>query len=223
MTLRFAPGGGPGCSCGSGDFILVKGKGTPALTVESELRPPDARPKGEPYYKPGGEAKEYKGGRIDWLHRDPKWKDVKGFCGAKDVEKPVGEWNRFEITCDGDKITVVLNGTTVNAGTKSSLTKGKILFQPEGAELFFRKIELVPFKNRSAAALWSICLLLCAHHSQIWQRLLEVCHSVIRYLGVADCQDSQVLKVLEFLESNVRNLGAYKVQLPQVLEFFDCL
>jgi hypothetical protein len=32
----------------------------------------------------------------------------------------------------------------VNAGTSASLTRGKILFQSEGAELFFRKIELTP-------------------------------------------------------------------------------
>jgi hypothetical protein len=134
---------------GSGDFILVKGKETPSLTVESEMRPTGAGDKQheEPYFKPGAAAKEYKGRRINWLHRDPKWKDVKGFRGAMDAEKPVGEWNRFEITCEGDRITIVLNGTTVNAGTKASLTKGRILFQSEGAEVFFRKIDLVPLRK----------------------------------------------------------------------------
>ena len=56
----------------------------------------------------------------------------------------MGEWNRFEITCEGDTITIVLNGVTVNAGTKASHHKGKILFQSDGAEVFFRKIDLVP-------------------------------------------------------------------------------
>ena len=69
---------------------------------------------------------------------------MKGFRGKQDVEKPVGEWNRLECICDGDKITNVLNGTVVNVGTKASHTKGKILFQSEGAEIFFRRIDLKP-------------------------------------------------------------------------------
>jgi hypothetical protein len=129
---------------GTGDFILVKGKNTPKLTVESEMRPTGAgeKKKDQPYYKPGGTPKEYQGVRINWFGRDPEWKDVKGFRGAKDVEKPLGQWNRMECICDGDKITNILNGVVVNVGTKCSHTKGKILFQSEGAEVFFRTIEL---------------------------------------------------------------------------------
>ena len=70
-----------------------------------------------------------------------------GFRGKEDVEKPVGEWNTLECICDGDKITNILNGKVVNAGTKASHTKGKILFQSEGAEVFFRKIDLKPLKK----------------------------------------------------------------------------
>jgi hypothetical protein len=35
----------------------------------------------------------------------------------------------------------------VNVGTNASHTQGKILFQSEGAEVFFRKIELLPLKK----------------------------------------------------------------------------
>jgi len=63
------------------------------------------------------------------------------------VEKPVGEWNTIECIGDGDKITNILNGKTVNAASKCSVTKGKILFQSEGAEVFFRKIDLVLLKK----------------------------------------------------------------------------
>ena len=45
-----------------------------------------------------------------------------------------------------DKITILLNGTVVNVGTKCSHTKGKILFQSEGAEVFFRRIDLEPLR-----------------------------------------------------------------------------
>lgn len=126
---------------GTGDFILVKGKNTPKLTVEAEQRGKQW------YYKPGEPAKEFTGGRINWYARSPDWKDEQGFRGKEDVEKPAGEWNILECVCDGDKITNILNGKVVNAGTKSSHTKGKIIFQSEGAEVFFRKIEMKPLKK----------------------------------------------------------------------------
>ena len=61
--------------------------------------------------------------------------------------RSLGHWNRLECLCDGDKITLILNGTVVNVGTKCSHTKGKILFQSEGAEVFFRTIELRPLER----------------------------------------------------------------------------
>lgn len=134
---------------GTGDFILVGGKGRPSLTVEAEDRPTFSRGKEgkQAYYKPGAPAREFKGGRINWFGRDPNWADVLGFRGKHDVEKPVGEWNTLECVCAGDTITNLLNGTVVNKGTKASHTKGKILFQSEGAEVFFRRIEVKALKR----------------------------------------------------------------------------
>lgn len=126
---------------GTGDFILVGGKSKPSLTVEAEMRGKQL------YYKPGAEKVTKNGGRFNWYARDPNWKDVQGFRGEQDVEKPAGEWNTLECICDGDKITNILNGKVVNAGTNSSHTRGKILFQSEGAEVFFRKIDLKPVKK----------------------------------------------------------------------------
>jgi 3-keto-disaccharide hydrolase len=60
----------------------------------------------------------------------------------KDAEKPQGEWNTVEVICDGDKITNIVNGVVVNEGTESSVTKGRILLQSEGAEIYFRRVEL---------------------------------------------------------------------------------
>ena len=51
---------------------------------------------------------------------------------------------RLSVVCDGDAITVRLNGSLVNAATRSSLTSGKILFQSEGAAIDFRTIEVRP-------------------------------------------------------------------------------
>ena len=96
---------------------------------------------------PASPPRSSRGGRINWYGRDPEWKDVLGFRGKDDVEKPAGQWNILECICDGDKITNILNGKVVNVGTKASHTKGKILFQSEGAEVFFRKIDLKQLKK----------------------------------------------------------------------------
>ncbi len=50
----------------------------------------------------------------------------------------------MHVICDGDSITNIVNGYLVNAATRSSLTKGKIIIQSEGAEILFRKIEIRP-------------------------------------------------------------------------------
>jgi hypothetical protein len=126
---------------GTGDILVVGGKTKPTISATVEKRGK------EWYYNPKGEVRNFTSGRINWFARAPDWKDVKGFRGKHDLEKPVGEWNKLECICDGDKITNILNGTVVNVGTNASHTKGKILFQSEGAEVFFRKIELLPLKK----------------------------------------------------------------------------
>ena len=62
-------------------------------------------------------------------------------------EKPIGEWNPYEITCKGDEITLKVNGVLVNHVTKSSATKGAICLQSEGTEIHFRNIKLKPLKQ----------------------------------------------------------------------------
>jgi hypothetical protein len=125
---------------GVGDFIVVSGKKSPSLTVETR---PGENEK-IPYFQPGGTPVEKRGGRVNWWGRDPKWTDTLGFRGARDVERPHGEWNRLDVICDGDRITTILNGVLVNEGKNSSHTEGKITLQTEGAEIFYRKFEVRP-------------------------------------------------------------------------------
>jgi hypothetical protein len=124
---------------GCGDFIMVPGQAKPSLSCETRTGPDK-----QPYYEKGGTLISRNSGRYNWWGRDPEWKDVLGFRGHRDVEKPTGEWNRMDVICDGDTITVILNGFVVNVGSKSSQTDGKIQFQSEGAEIFFRTIEIRP-------------------------------------------------------------------------------
>jgi hypothetical protein len=74
-------------------------------------------------------------------------KVVKGMQKKKkDAEKPKGEWNTVEVVCRDGSITNIVNGVVVNEGANASVTKGRILLQSEGAEVFYRKVELRPLR-----------------------------------------------------------------------------
>jgi len=84
---------------------------------------------------------------VDKDRQDPKTpRHYYRYKDAKNVEKKVGEWNKYEITCKGETITLVINGKEVNKGTKAEATKGKILLQSEGAPIHFRNIKLTSLK-----------------------------------------------------------------------------
>ena len=130
---------------GTGDFIMVAGHDKDGNRIIPKLTVTAGKDRdGENIYDPAAPPREFQGGRVNWFGRDPDWKDVLGFRGKNDVESPYGEWTRVEVVCAGDKMTNIVNGKVVNEGTKSSLTRGKIIFQSEGAEIYFRKVELTP-------------------------------------------------------------------------------
>jgi hypothetical protein len=116
---------------GTGDIWLVKGaalkvKGVP---VVSEDKPGATR-----YVK----SQRFGGGA---------WKDVTGFRDPTgEVEKPKGEWNVLELVVKGDHAWYFVNGKLVNEGTELNATKGRILFQTEGAETYYRNLEIAPLK-----------------------------------------------------------------------------
>ncbi len=126
---------------GTGDFIVV-GDGTPAFSVTCPVGP--EKQNGSYVFQPGGDLETIYSGRINWYDRDPDWKDVKGFRGARDVEKPVGKWNRIECIAQGGEILIYLNNKLVNRAVDAQPQKGRIQIQSEGAEIMFRKVELIP-------------------------------------------------------------------------------
>ena len=124
---------------GTGDFIVV-GDGSKNFSVTCPVAP---EKQGDSYvYQPGGNNVTINENRINWYGRDPEWKDVKGFRGAKDIEKPVGKWNKIECTVKGGEIMIYLNGILVNHAVDSQPQKGKIQIQSEGAEIFLKRIEI---------------------------------------------------------------------------------
>lgn len=126
---------------GTGDFLVV-GDGSKTFELTSKVAP---RKTGGPYvFDPNGSPATINLGRIDWFGRDPGWKDVLGFRGARDVEKPTGEWNKMEVIAKGDEVTIYVNGVLVNQATNVKPSRGHIQIQSEGAEMFVRKIDLKP-------------------------------------------------------------------------------
>lgn len=72
---------------------------------------------------------------------------VTGFRNPSgEMEKPHGQWNLLELVVDGDHVKQYVNGQLANEGTDPFPGSGKILFQSEGAEVYFRDIKLYPLK-----------------------------------------------------------------------------
>ncbi len=63
---------------------------------------------------------------------------------AQSVEKPIGEWNSYDIVAAGDAITLRVNGVEVNHMTGVSPAAGMIGLQSEGAPVDFRNVTLTP-------------------------------------------------------------------------------
>ncbi len=126
---------------GTGDLLIV-GDGSPTFALTSHVAP--EKQNGTYIFQPKGSLATINDGCINWFAHDPNWKDVKGFRGKNDIEKPAGEWNRIECIAEGDKISIFLNGTLVNQALHVKPSKGHIQIQSEGAEIFFRRVELIP-------------------------------------------------------------------------------
>lgn len=92
-------------------------------------------------YSPSGEM---------LLFRD-KGPNGRNCIKTPDAEKPTGQWNTIDLYCYGDTSVHMVNGKVVMVLYKLSqpqdsgetpLTKGKIQLQSEGAEVFYRNLEV---------------------------------------------------------------------------------
>jgi len=63
-----------------------------------------------------------------------------------ELEKLHGEWNVLELVTHGNDVKQYVNGKLANEGTDPFPAEGKILFQSEGAEVYFRNMKLYPLK-----------------------------------------------------------------------------
>jgi hypothetical protein len=116
---------------GTGDIWVINGTG---MTVDGTE------------YLSTGEPGPHQYTRIAHIGRGPLV-NVTGYRDpVDDLEKLHGEWNLLELVVSPDRILYFVNGKLANVGTKSNTTQGKILFQSEGAEVYFRNMEIAHLK-----------------------------------------------------------------------------
>jgi hypothetical protein len=60
------------------------------------------------------------------------------------AEKPLGEWNTYEVLCKDNTVTILVNGTEMNKVTGTNLNEGQIGLQSEGAAIEVRKVTIEP-------------------------------------------------------------------------------
>jgi hypothetical protein len=73
---------------------------------------------------------------IDGARFDGKW-DAEA---ARKATRPVGQWNREEVTSRDGELTCTLNGVVVTRGKGASPNRGRIGWQSEGVPIRFRKL-----------------------------------------------------------------------------------
>lgn len=91
------------------------------------------------------------------LHFSPDNERGRHVVKSTDAEKPSGEWNTIDLFCfegtaihviNGKKNMVLYNSSQINtAGNEMPLVKGKIQLQSEGAEIYFRNIQIRSLKE----------------------------------------------------------------------------
>lgn len=61
-------------------------------------------------------------------------------------ERPIGEWNEYEILVNMGGVTLMVNGDEVNKAVRCAETPGYIALQSEGAPIEFRNVRIVELK-----------------------------------------------------------------------------
>ena len=131
-----------------GDLIVIRGKaddGQPILVdMATEVRQAED---GKTRWQAGGEKVRYAGKQFWWSQHEPFFQEKLDTRGKQDIASPVGQWTRVEVVCRGGRVTVKINGVTVNEALDVSPAYGKILLQNEGSEIYYRNWQLLPLEK----------------------------------------------------------------------------
>ena len=130
---------------GVGDILPVLGYDETGAAIRPSVTATTRKDRdGETVFDPKGASNAFTGGRINWWGRSEDWADQINFRGKQDVESAGAGWTHVEAVVNGSTLTYFVNGQQVNAATNSSFTGGKIMVQSEGAEIYFRRLDLEP-------------------------------------------------------------------------------
>lgn len=77
---------------------------------------------------------------VNGIKTEPK--DYNRVAKFADAELPNGEWNIVEVIALNGDLTYIVNGKVVNRANNASRRSGRIIIQSEGAETFYRTIEI---------------------------------------------------------------------------------
>jgi len=87
---------------------------------------------------------ERRGPKEEWGVDGDKRRRIKNL--TDNSENPAGAWNTMQIECNGDNISVWVNGDLVNVGTDCTASSGQIALQAEGVPCEFRRVELTQLR-----------------------------------------------------------------------------
>jgi hypothetical protein len=131
-----------------GDFICIRGKDkndkTIPVTLASDTR---VASDGRTRWQKGGKKVAYSGKQFWWSQHEAGFKELLDTRGKNDVASLLGEWTKVECICRGNRITIKINGTTVNECYDVFPVAGRILLENEKNEIYFRKLEIRPLTD----------------------------------------------------------------------------
>jgi hypothetical protein len=128
-----------------GDLIVIRGKDQDGKTIPATITSETViASDGKTRWSKGGKKTVYSGKQFWWSKHQPGFQERLDTRGKDDVASPLGEWTRVDCICSGDRITIKINGVTVNECFDARPSAGKILLQNEGNEIYYRRLELHP-------------------------------------------------------------------------------
>lgn len=131
-----------------GDFIPIRGRDArgdviPVSFTANTIQGADRRPR----WNESGSPMVFTKSQLWWNKHQVGFEELRDTRGDQDVASPLGEWTRVECICRGDRITVKINGETVNECYDVYPAAGKILLENEQNEIFFRNLKILPLSE----------------------------------------------------------------------------
>ena len=129
----------------TGDLIVVGDeKGKPGVyRCKGRVDPATKGKESQLWKADGEEVSLVNWGRIRRPDVSPEWKNLMSDPLSPN-EKPVGEWNKVEVVCSGDRAEFYFNGMKTGEYWDLNPSSGRIQLQSEGFGIEYRNIVLEP-------------------------------------------------------------------------------